>query len=156
MGFGPVSGRLDPPNRRSPVPKPAGFENPTIPYLDPSDASALVLPGIVIEPPGPGEVSGVGSCVKGPTLRRPMGPRRFEKPHKGPPRTPLPAAEALLRAPEAQLRPLECRSAPSSKTGHQKPMAGHLKPIVGHLKSGHLKPTAGHLKPTAGHPKPVT
>jgi len=32
--FGQVSGRLDPEHRRFPVQKPAGFENPTIPFPD--------------------------------------------------------------------------------------------------------------------------
>ena len=34
MGFEAVEGRLDSKHRRFPVQKPAGFENPTIPFPD--------------------------------------------------------------------------------------------------------------------------
>ena len=38
MGFEAVEGRLDSKHRRFPVQKPAGFENPTIPFPDLSNA----------------------------------------------------------------------------------------------------------------------
>ena len=42
MGFETVEGRLDSKHRRFPVQKPAGFESPTIPFPDLSNAWRLV------------------------------------------------------------------------------------------------------------------